>query len=57
MELKEFIPILECALKCSDESIVEVSQNPANDNEIRVFLDVMVREVAVLPLELEMHLY
>lgn len=39
MELKEFIPILECALKCSDESIVEVSQNPANDNEIRVFLD------------------
>ena len=39
MELKEFIPILECALKCSDESIVEVSQNPAKDNEIRVFLD------------------
>lgn len=39
MELKEFIPILECALKCSDESIIEVSQNPANDDEIRVFQD------------------
>ncbi len=39
MERKDFIPILECALKCSDESIIEVSQNPANDNEIRVFQD------------------
>ncbi|MFQ8790953.1 MAG: hypothetical protein ACLR77_00930 [Oscillospiraceae bacterium] len=39
MELKDFMPVLECALKCSDESIVEVSQNPASDDEIRVFLD------------------
>lgn len=39
MELKDFMPVLECALKCSDESIVEGSQNPASDNEIRVFLD------------------
>lgn len=56
MELKEFIPILECALKCSDEVSLRFLKIPQMTMKF-VFSWMMVREVAVLPLELEMHLY
>ncbi len=39
MERSEFIPVLECALRCADRHIIEVSPSPADTNEIRVFFD------------------
>lgn len=39
MAREDFIPILECVLRCADPHIVEVSDDPADPNKIRVFLD------------------
>ena len=39
MDLCSFIPILECALKCADNRVLEVSLTPGKLDEVRVFLD------------------
>lgn len=39
MERNEFFPILECALRSADPSVVEVSQDPSDADEVRVFLN------------------
>ena len=39
MKLEDFIPVIECSLKCADKRVVCVELAPTDTNELRIYMD------------------
>lgn len=39
MKLENFIPVIECSLKCADKRVVCVDLAPTDTNELRIYMD------------------